>query len=351
MNIHEYQAKELLAKYRRAGSGGLCRDERRRSGRGREKASRAAVGRQGADPRRRPRQGQVQGARRQRQGRRPPRPFDRRGARACRRDARQDSGDDPDRTARQAGPAALHHRRRRHRQGILSRAAGRPRERPDRGRRLDRRRDGDREGRPRHAGKDRDDHDRSGDGSDAASRPRSCGGAGTHRRSRKAGRQGAGEALRRVHRHRCLADRDQPAGGHRQGRAARARRQGRLRQQRRVPPPRPRAAARPLRRGPDGDRGVEVRPQLHQARRIDRLHGQRRRPRHGDDGHHQAGRRRAGQLPRRRRRRQQGKGHCGVQDHPERPRGEGNPRQHLRRDHALRHHRRGHRRCRARGVD
>jgi succinyl-CoA synthetase beta subunit len=39
-----------------------------------------------------------------------------------------------------------------------------------------------------------------------------------------------------------------------------------------------------------------------------RLHGQRRRPRHGDDGHHQALWRRAGQLPRRRRRRHQGEG-------------------------------------------
>ena len=57
--------------------------------------------------------------------------------------------------------------------------------------------------------------------------------------------------------------------------------------------PGPRAAARPHRRGPDGDRGVEIRPRLHQARRQHRLHGQRRRPRHGDDGHHQAERRRS----------------------------------------------------------
>ncbi len=32
----------------------------------------------------------------------------------------------------------------------------------------------------------------------------------------------------------------------------------------------------------------EVRPQLHRAGRRDRLHGQRRRPRHGHHGHHQA---------------------------------------------------------------
>ena len=122
--------------------------------------------------------------------------------------------------------------------------------------------------------------------------------------------------LRGVHRHGRVADRDQPAGGDRQGPADGARCQGRLRQQCRVPPPGPRAAARPHRRRPDGDRGVEVRPRLHQARREHRLHGQRRGPRHGDDGHHQAGRRRARQLPRRRRRRLQGKGHRGVQDHP-----------------------------------
>ena len=60
----------------------------------------------------------------------------------------------------------------------------------------------------------------------------------------------------------------------------------------------------------------QARPQLHLARRQHRLHGQRRRPRDGDDGHHQALRRRAGQLPRRRRRRHRGAGDRGVQDHP-----------------------------------
>ncbi len=38
-------------------------------------------------------------------------------------------------------------------------------------------------------------------------------------------------------------------------------------------------------------RGVEAQPQLHQARRQRRVHGQRRRARHGHDGHRQAGRR------------------------------------------------------------
>ena len=44
------------------------------------------------------------------------------------------------------------------------------------------------------------------------------------------------------------------------------------------------------RRRPARGRGVEVLAQLHPPRRQHRLHGQRRRPGHGDDGHHQAGR-------------------------------------------------------------
>jgi hypothetical protein len=55
---------------------------------------------------------------------------------------------------------------------------------------------------------------------------------------------------------------------------------------------------------PDRARSRQARPQLHHARRQHRLHGQRRRPRDGDDGHHQALWRIAGQLPRCRRRAQ-----------------------------------------------
>ena len=138
---------------------------------------------------------------------------------------------------------------------------------PHRHRRLDRRRHGHREGRPRHAGEDRDDDHRSGDRPDAAPRPRRRRGARPHRRSRQAGRQGAAAALQCLRRHRRLADRDQSARGHRRRQAAGARCQGRLRQQCRVPPPGARGAARPHRRRSDGDRGVEVRPRLHQARR------------------------------------------------------------------------------------
>ena len=60
------------------------------------------------------------------------------------------------------------------------------------------------------------------------------------------------------------------------------------------------------------------RPELRAARRQHRLPRERRRPRDGHDGPHQAPRRRAGQLPRRRRRRQHRASHRGV-PHPARP--------------------------------
>ena len=112
------------------------------------------------------------------------------------------------------------------------------------------------------------------------------------RRSRQAGRRHAAQALRRLHRQGHEPARDQSAGRHQGRQAHLPRRQGRLRRQRALPPPRHRGAARRDRGGPEGDRGVEVRPQLCRARRLDRLHGQRRRPCHGDHGHHQALRRR-----------------------------------------------------------
>jgi succinyl-CoA synthetase beta subunit len=59
----------------------------------------------------------------------------------------------------------------------------------------------------------------------------------------------------------------------------------------------------------------EVRPLVRQARRQHRLHGQRRGPGDGDDGHHPVQGRRARELPGRGRRRQQGEGDGGVPDH------------------------------------
>ena len=124
------------------------------------------------------------------------------------------------------------------------------------------------------------------------------------RRSGRQGRQADDGHLSGVHRDRRLAPRDQPARRHGGRRAAGARRQDELRRQRALSPSGSQGTARPRRGRAARDRGVEVLAQLHQARRHDRLHGQRRRPRDGDDGHHQAGGRGAGQLPGRRRRRQ-----------------------------------------------
>jgi hypothetical protein len=80
------------------------------------------------------------------------------------------------------------------------------------------------------------------------------------------------------------------------------------------------------------------------ARRQHRLPCQWRGPGDGHDGHHPALRLQPGELPRRRRRREQGAGHGGVQDHFERPEREGHPREHFRRHHGLQRHRHRHRR-------
>ena len=139
-----------------------------------------------------------------------------------------------------------------------------------------------------------------------------------------------------VFRARRVADRDQSAGRDRRGRPAGARRQDGVRRQRAVPPSRDRGAARRGRGGPDRARGRQAPAQLRQARRQYRLHGQRRRARDGDDGHHQALRRQPGQFSRCRRRRDARAGHGRVQADPVRPQCRGDPGQHLRRHHALR---------------
>ena len=170
------------------------------------------------------------------------------------------------------------------------------------------------------------------------------------RGERAAGARGAAGALPGVRRDRRLARRDQPADPHRRRRRGRARRQDQLRRQRAVPPSRDRRDARPRRGGSGRDRGVEVRPVLHLARRQHRLPGQRRRARDGDDGHDQAVRRRAGELPRRGRRRHDREGDRGVQDHARATRKvQGDPGQHLRRHHEVRRDRQRRRRGGARG--
>ncbi len=91
-----------------------------------------------------------------------------------------------------------------------------------------------------------------------------------------------------------------PLVRHRRRPAAGARRQDDLRRQRAVPPAQRERAARLRRGGSARGAGRRARAQLRGAGRRDRLHHQRRRPRHGHHGHDQARRRRAGQLPRRR---------------------------------------------------
>ena len=138
-------------------------------------------------------------------------------------------------------------------------------------------------------------------------------------------------------RDRLLARRDQPADPHRRRPGRRARREDELRRQRALPPPRDGRDARPRRGGPGRGRGVEVRPQLHLARRQHRLPGERRRPRDGDDGHHQALRRlrrrtsSTSAAARRRRRSPRRSRSCCSN-----PKVEGDPRQHLRRHHEVR---------------
>ena len=342
MNIHEYQAKAVLRAFAAPVSNGRAAftpDEAEAAAQG---ARRPALGRQIADPRRRPRQGQVQGGVGRRKGRRAARQVGRRGQAIRRADARRDAGDRADRARRQAGQPALYRGRLRDRQGILSVAAGRSH----------RRRASPSSSRPRAASTSRTSRTtrrrRSSHfsvdpatgimphhGRTAAQRARA------HRRSRQAMRSAGDQALRRLRRQGHVDAGDQPAGRHHERPAQGARRQGFVRRQRAlsaIPTSSP-CATRP-RRTPRRSRPRKLRSQLCRARRHDRLHGQRRRPRDGDDGHHQALRREPGQLPRRRRRRLQGEGDGGVQDHHRRPQREGHPGQHLRRHHALRRDRR-----------
>ena len=97
----------------------------------------------------------------------------------------------------------------------------------------------------------------------------------------------------------------------------------------------------PSQEDPDRARGQRTRPQLRLARRRHRLHGQRRRARHGHHGPHQAARRRARELPRRGRRRHGRARHRGVQADSLQQEGARDPREHLRRHRALRPDRRG----------
>ena len=158
-----------------------------------------------------------------------------------------------DRPGRPPGPPRLCRGRLRHRPRALSLAAGRPRDRAGRHRRLDRRRHGDRGGRRAHPEKILRARGRSG----LRHFRLPCPQAGLRPRARRASRSRAftkfvtgmyqafiGARLR--------DRRDQPAGGDRRRRGGRARCQGELRRQRAVPPSGDRKAARRGRGGPEG---------------------------------------------------------------------------------------------------
>ena len=256
-------------------------------------------------------------------------------------DARQDPGHDPDRRRGQAGQPPLRHRRSRHRQGILSRPARRPRQRPDRHGRLDRGRHGHRGGRPRHAREDHHHHHRSGHRAScpitaAPSPSRSASRAISTSRRRSSARQlyDAFVALD------CAMLEINPLAATDDGKLlvldakmsfdsnAEFRHPDleALRDESEEDPMEVEASKHDLAYIKlDGNIGCMVNGAGLAMATMDiiKLNGAE-----------------PGQFPRRRRRRLQGEGDGGVQDHPLRSGGEGHPRQHLRRDHALRHHRR-----------
>ena len=141
---------------RRSGPGRLCRDERRRSGRGRARSSpgRCGSSRRRSTPAAAARASSRSSGRDAKGGVRLAHSID---------EVREHAAEMLGKTlvTVQTGPAGKQVQRLYITDGVdiakeyLPRAAGRPRERPHRRRRLDRRRHGDREGRPRHAREDR----------------------------------------------------------------------------------------------------------------------------------------------------------------------------------------------------
>ena len=259
MNIHEYQAKALLKSYRRCRSPKACRSSRRSEA---EAAAKALPGPlyvvKCADPCRRPRQGQVQGTRPRRQGRRAAGQVGGRSRRQRQGDARPHAGDQADRrrpasrsTASTSRTAPISRA-----SSICSLLVDRD-DRPGRVRRVDRRRHGHRDGRARHAREDHHRRHRSDQGRDGGRCRQALDGAlkldGDAARGRQDAVPGALQGLRRQGHEPA---RGQPADRHEGRPSARARRQGVVRQQRAVPPPRPAGAARHHRRGRQGDRGV-----------------------------------------------------------------------------------------------
>ena len=292
MKIHEYQGKAILREFGVPVPNGDVADTPAQAQGDRGEAGRQGRG-QGAGARGRARQGRRREAGRRSRG----------GRGGGETDPRHDAEDAADPARGHQGPQGAG------RGGLADRRRALPlddaRPRPGHARRhgLAGRRHGDRGGRRHPSGEDRPRVDRPGarppglPGAQPRVRPRA------HRRPVQGGRGADPQPLPRLPREGLLAGRDQPARGDARRAGAGARRQAQLRRQRALPPPGDRGPARHQRGDAARRRGVEVRPQLHQAGRERRLHGQRRRARHGHHGHHQARGRRARQLPRRGRRR------------------------------------------------
>ncbi len=319
MNIHEYQAKELLRSYRVPTPRGEVIYTSRGRGARRRGARRQPLGGEGPDPCGGPREG----------GRGEDREHARRDGRDRGSDARLDARDRTDgqpRTGRESPPGGTGGA---DRTRVLPLARRGPRLPTHRGHR-------ERRGRRRHRG-----------GRGRASR---CDPQGVRRPGRRAarlpmpeGRDGdrPGQPHHVLHappathlpalpRQGLPAPRDQPVHRDRGRRAGRARLQDELRRQRAVPPG-PRGGAARLRRGgPEGGRGHRPRPELHRARRLGGLHRERCRPRDGDDGRDRAPRGPPRELPGRR-------GRCEPREDRERlphrvegPQRARDPREHLR---------------------
>ena len=137
MNIHEYQAKAVLREFGVPVPRGIPAFSVEEAEKAAKRPWRSGLGGEGADPRRRPRQG----------GRRESGQVGRRREAGSGAAARLDPGDASDRAARQGGAPALHRGRLGDRPRVLSVDAGRPRDLARRLRGLDRRRHGHRRGR------------------------------------------------------------------------------------------------------------------------------------------------------------------------------------------------------------
>ena len=267
MNIHEYQAKAVLRQFgvpvprgvpvlkvedaeaaavELGGPVWVVKSQIHAGGRGKGTFKEADAGEQG-----------------RRAGR-----EERRGGEGSRdADARPHAGDAADRRRGPPGQPRLRRGRLGHRERVLPLDPGRPRDEPRLLRRLDGGRHGHRGGGPPSPRAHHLVLGRSGDRRAAAPRPHRRQGARARGRPGQTGRQDRHPALCRLRRQGHGDAGGQPADPLGRGRAALPRRQDLVRQQRDLPAPRRRRAARRERGGRQGDRGLEVRPLLRHARR------------------------------------------------------------------------------------